>query len=91
LTGEEILQTFLTCRVQPLGQRELIVGTCPGPSCLIRPSFSKPDGVEAHAWAQETPIPGDSAGQESHHACIERLQLQRLKMWVEDDLELKCS
>jgi hypothetical protein len=91
LIGEEILWTFLTHGVQPLRQRELAVGTCPGPSCLICPSFSRLGGIEAHARAQETLIPKDPVRQESCHACIEWLQLQRLKRWVEDDLELKCS
>jgi hypothetical protein len=35
--------------------------------------------------------PGDSVRQEAHRACSERLRLQRLKSWVEGELELMCS
>jgi hypothetical protein len=38
------------------------VGTSLGPSFLIHPSFSRPGGVEAHAWAQGTLILRDSVG-----------------------------
>jgi hypothetical protein len=67
------------------------VGTSSRSSYLIRPSISRLVSTEAHARVQEAPIPGDSVGQEAHRACSERLQLQRLKRWVEDNLELMCS
>jgi hypothetical protein len=67
------------------------VGMSPGPSCLVCPSLSRPGGTEAHARAQETLIPGDSASQEARRTCRERLRLQMLKRWVVDDLELMCS
>jgi hypothetical protein len=67
------------------------MGTSSGPSYLVHYSFSRLSSVEAHAQAQETLIPGDSVGQETHRACHERLWLQTLKRWVEDDLELMCS
>jgi hypothetical protein len=84
LTDEEILQTFIHRGVQSLRQREA-VGAPPGLSCLLRPLPSQPD-----ARRRETPVPRDSSGQEARRACIERLQLQRLKRRVEDDLELRC-
>jgi hypothetical protein len=67
------------------------VWTSPGPSCLIRPSFSRSGGTEAHARAQQALIPSDSMGQEACYICNEWLQLQRLKRQVENDLELMCS
>jgi hypothetical protein len=83
LTDEEILQTFIRRGVQSLRQCEA-VGAPPGLSCLLRPLPSQPD-----ARRRETPVPRDSSGQEARRACIERLQLQRLKRRVEDDLELR--
>jgi hypothetical protein len=67
------------------------MGTSPGPSCLIHPSFPRLGGTEAHAQAQETLILRDSAGQEARRACSEWMWLQKLKRRVEDILELMCS
>jgi hypothetical protein len=41
------------------------VGMSLGPSCLIRPSFSRLGGAEANAEVQETLPPGDSVRQEA--------------------------
>jgi hypothetical protein len=49
------------------------------------------EGVGAGPWVQETLASGDAAGQEALRACCERLWLQKLKRWVEGDLELMCS
>jgi hypothetical protein len=46
LTGEEILQTFLSRRVQPLHRGEVATGMLPGPRCPTRPSFPRLGGVE---------------------------------------------
>jgi hypothetical protein len=63
----------------------------PGPSCFVRPSFSRPSSIKANARVQETLAPGDLAGDEARRACRERLWLQWLKRRVEGDLELMCS
>jgi hypothetical protein len=62
-----------------------------GPSCVIRPSFSRSREAETNSQAQEALVPGDSGRQEAHHACSERLRLQWLKRWVEGELVLMCS
>jgi hypothetical protein len=91
LIDEEIMWTFLYRGVQPLLQREAAVGMSPGPSCFVRPSFSRPSSIKANARVQETLAPGDLAGDEARRACRERLWLQWLKRRVEGDLELMCS
>jgi hypothetical protein len=67
------------------------MGMSPGPSCLGCLSFSRLGSTEANARVQDTLAPRDSAWQEARHACSELLRLQRLKRWVEGDLELMCS
>jgi hypothetical protein len=91
LTGEGILQTFFSRGVQSHHQREAPLGASLGPSCLICPSLSLPDAIGAGPRVQETLSSRDVASQEVRNACCERLRLQRLKRWVESDLELMCS
>jgi hypothetical protein len=59
------------------------MGMSPRLGYLVRPSFSRTGSSEANAWVQETPTPGDSAGEETRRACSERLWLKRLKWRVE--------
>jgi hypothetical protein len=90
LMGEEILWTFLRRGIQLLRQREATVNVSPGPSCLIRPSFTRPGGTKINTWVQEALVPKDLARRETHHACTKRLWWQRLKWLVEVDPELVC-
>jgi hypothetical protein len=56
--------TFLNRGVQPLCQLEAVVRMPPGPSCLVRPSFSRLGDVETNTRVQEALVPGDLARQE---------------------------
>jgi hypothetical protein len=60
-------------------------------SCLNLPSFSRLGGIDTNTQVQEALVPRDSVRQEARRACSERLWLQKLKRWVEGDLELMCS
>jgi hypothetical protein len=42
LIGEEMIQTFLDCLVQPLRQQEAAMGKYSGPGCLVCPYFLDP-------------------------------------------------
>jgi hypothetical protein len=64
LTGKEIMWTFLNRGVQPLCQLEAAVRMPPEPSCLVRPSFSRPGDVETNTRVQEALVLGDLARQE---------------------------
>jgi hypothetical protein len=61
-----------------------------GPSCIVRPSFTRPGGTKSDTRVAEALVPKNSARREAHHTCTERLLLQRLKRWAEDVLELTC-
>jgi hypothetical protein len=73
LTNEGILQIIFSYGVQPLRQREVVVGALLGPSCFFCPSFSQPDAVGAGPRVQEAPASGDAVGQEARHTCCKRL------------------
>jgi hypothetical protein len=46
LMGADLLQTFVSCCVQPLHQREMTMWMYPGPSCLDRPFSAELDNTE---------------------------------------------
>jgi hypothetical protein len=62
----------------------------PGPSCLVRLSFTKLGGTKINAQIRETLTPEDSVRQVARHAYSKRLRSQRLKRLVEGDPELAC-
>jgi hypothetical protein len=62
----------------------------PGPSCLIRLSFTKLGGMKINAQVRETLTPEDSVRQVARRANSKRLRSQRLKRLVEGDPELAC-
>jgi hypothetical protein len=82
ITGEEILQTFLSHGVQHLCQREAAVKVPLAPGCPICHPSSQSGGVEAYSCVQGAPALKDSAGQEAHRTCGEWLRLQWLKRRV---------
>jgi hypothetical protein len=49
LMGEEILQTFLSCGVQPLHWQEVAIGMLLGLDCPTHTSFPQPGGAETDA------------------------------------------
>jgi hypothetical protein len=67
------------------------VWVSPGPSCPVRPFFTKPGGMKMNTRVRGTLAPEDSVRQEARRACSEWLRSLRPKRWVEGDLELPCS
>jgi hypothetical protein len=54
LTSKEIMQTFLSCGVQPLHRRVVATGMFPGLGYPARPSFPRSGGAETDTKMQET-------------------------------------
>jgi hypothetical protein len=58
--GVEILQTFFSCAVQPLQQREATMQTFLVPSCPVRPSSTESGSTEINTQVGGSPAPGIS-------------------------------
>jgi hypothetical protein len=61
-----------------------------GPSHLIHPSFTRASSAKINSWVVDALFLKDWARREAHRVGSKWLQSQRLKRWVEEDLDLAC-
>jgi hypothetical protein len=61
-----------------------------GPRHLIHPSFTRESIAKINTPVADALISEDSVRREASRVCSERLQSQRVKRWMEGDLELTC-